>query len=581
MSNLNEPTGRTSKSILLKTATPDFLEFVGNGKRYAIPPYQRDYSWGEEHWDDLWNDILALRDESESRHYMGALVVQAKTDRDFLVIDGQQRLATLSIVALVVIDKLKNLAESNVDSEKNLERSKGLRNRYIGEKDPASLIESSKLTMNATDDGFYQDYLVQLRRPQNPRGLPKSNRLMWDCFQWFSKRIDGIPELKSSGDQLAHLLNEVIARRLLFILITVDDDLNAYTVLETLNARGLELSATDLLKNYLFSRIRVQADLDVLQRRWLTLIATVTQESFPDFLRYHLLCEQSQIRSSRLFKLVRDRVTTSEQVFELMVALENRCELYAALSDPSHEYWIERPECKSLIRERLLLRSQVTMPMLFAAWEKFDAADFARILKLSNVLTFRYTTICNQNANELEPAYHRAAKQILDGKATTPRDVFLAVKSVYIEDKVFKQNFENFEVKTTGQGKKLARYILCRIESEMSGNDVDPETDSATIEHVLPENPSQSWINTIPALEWPKLTYRLGNLTLLEAKPNRTIGNDLFEDKNSAYRSSRYLLTQQIPQEGNGAWNATRVEKRQQWMAARATHLWRSDFDQQ
>lgn len=67
-------------------------------------------------------------------------------------------------------------------------------------------------------------------------------------------------------------------------------------------------------------------------------------------------------------------------------------------------------------------------------------------------------------------------------------------------------------------------------------------------EHVLPENPSQSWINTIPALEWPKLTYRLGNLTLLEAKPNRTIGNDLFEDKNSAYRSSRYLMTQQIPQ---------------------------------
>ena len=199
MSNLNEPTGRTSKSILLKTATPDFLEFVGNGKKYAIPPYQRDYSWGEEHWDDLWNDILALRDESESRHYMGALVVQAKTDRDFLVIDGQQRLATLSIVALVVIDKLKNLAESNVDSEKNLERSKGLRNRYIGEKDPASLIESSKLTMNATDDGFYQDYLVQLRRPQNPRGLPKSNRLMWDCFQWFSKRIDGMRWCRYSG----------------------------------------------------------------------------------------------------------------------------------------------------------------------------------------------------------------------------------------------------------------------------------------------------------------------------------------------------------------------------------------------
>jgi hypothetical protein len=298
---------RSGRAILLKTATPDFLEFVGNGKRYAVPAYQRDYSWDDEHWDDLWNDILALRDDPASRHYMGAVVVQAKSDREFLVIDGQQRLATLSILALVIIGKLKQLADSQVDSENNRERSAGLRSRFIGEKDPASLVESSKLTLNSTDNPFYQDYLVQLRTPRNPRGMPKSNRQMWRCFQWFSKQIDSIEEYKRNGEALAHLLNEVVARRLMFILITVDNELNAYTVFETLNARGLELSATDLLKNYLFSRVRVPNDLESLQRRWLRMIQTVSQESFPDFLRYHLLCEQPKVRSNRLFQMTRGR----------------------------------------------------------------------------------------------------------------------------------------------------------------------------------------------------------------------------------------------------------------------------------
>ena len=114
----------------------------------------------------------------------------------------------------------------------------------------------------------------------------------------------------------------------MFILITVDDELNAYTVFETLNARGLELSSTDLLKNYLFSRLKVTADLEALQRRWQALLATIRQERFPEFLRYHLLCEQPEVRTERLFKLIRDRIRTPQEVFGLMEALESRSELF-------------------------------------------------------------------------------------------------------------------------------------------------------------------------------------------------------------------------------------------------------------
>lgn len=580
MNSDSEKAARSGRAILLKTATPDFLEFVGNGKRYAVPSYQRDYSWDEEHWDDLWNDILALRDDAGSRHYMGAVVVQAKTDREFLVIDGQQRLATLSILALVIIEKLNQLSDSKIEPDSNRERSASLRNRFIGEKDPASLIESSKLTLNSTDDPFYQDYLVQLRTPRNPRGMPKSNRQMWQCFQWFSKRIDDIGEFKRNGEALAFLLNEVVARRLLFILITVDDELNAYTVFETLNARGLELSATDLLKNYLFSRVRVPNDLEALQRRWSRLIQTVSQESFPDFLRYHLLCYQPKVRSNRLFKMVREKVKSPEDVFKLMDAIESRCELYAALADPTHEYWLELPGAKSLIRERILLRSQQTMPMLFSAWEKLKPDDFVRMLKLANVLTFRFSTISNLNTNELEPVYHKAAKAMLDGSATSPRDVFDLLRGIYVEDKIFRQNFENYEIRTSGPGKKLAKYMLCRIESDLATTDLDYETDSSTIEHVLPENPSDAWTEVVPEQDWSKLIYRIGNLTLLEPGANRSVGNRLIDGKLEVFGSSRYAMTRRIAEESPEEWNASSIERRQSWMASRAVHLWKSDFDQ-
>ena len=337
-----------AKSNLLNTRTTNFLELVGNGRTYRVPAYQRDYSWEEEQWEDLLMDTLELRKNSDASHYMGALVVEAKSDRDFLIIDGQQRLATLSLFALAVIKKLLDLAEAGNDSAANRERAGGLRNRFVGEKNPASLIESSKLSLNQTDDAFYQDYLVQLRPPLNPRGLEYSNQQLWKCFQYFRKEIDKISEIKDDGEKLAELLAEAVGRQLMFILITVDDELNAYTVFETLNARGLELSTTDLLKNYLFSRVRVPSDLEALQRRWQALIATIGHPRFPEFLRYHLLCEVPKVRTQRLFKIVRDRIKSAPEVFELLDQLEGRAELFAALSDPNHGYWVDLAEAKNL-----------------------------------------------------------------------------------------------------------------------------------------------------------------------------------------------------------------------------------------
>ncbi|MEZ6115393.1 MAG: DUF262 domain-containing HNH endonuclease family protein [Pirellulaceae bacterium] len=564
------------KNILLDTQTASLLDILGNGRLYRIPPYQRDYSWQEEQWEDLWADITEVQGRPEVKHYMGTLVLEADSDRSFVIIDGQQRLATLSILALAVIQRLGQLSADNVDSSDNQERADSLRSRFIGEKNPASLTITSKIQLNETDDPFYQDYLVRLRTPANVRRLPKSNRAMWNCYCFFRSQLAN-STIANDGRALAELLNETVARQLLFIAITVDDELNAYTVFETLNARGVELSTTDLLKNFLFSRVQTQSDLKALQRRWTRLIQTVKQEKFPSFLRYHLQTELPKVRSTQLYKIVRDRIRRSDDVISLVDGLEQHAELFSALADASHEYWIDRPNAKPLIRERLLYRDQQSTPLFLAAWDKLSPQTFDRLLKLVNVITFRYTTISNLNTNELEPVYHQAANAVLSGQATSVGEIFERLKPIYVPDDRFERNYAEIEIDTSGQRKRLVRFILAKHEMDLSGNNIDFETDPATIEHILPENPTPEWDDFVSEDVFPRAVYRLGNLTLLERGLNTDIGNGLLESKTASYCRSRYQMTKSLGEEPPDQWTLDAIDTRQQQLARRAIHLWRSD----
>jgi hypothetical protein len=561
-----------TKPNLLNTRTATFLDLMGNGKIYHVPAYQRDYSWDEEQWEDLWNDILELQGNKDERHYMGALVVEGKSDREFLIIDGQQRLATLSILALAIIKYL-----SNLDIQDDQQRARVLQHRFIGEKDPVTLIYGSKLRLNETDDGFYQDYLVQLRPPENPRGLKQSNKLLWACFNWFLKKIENAPEFQSNGSVLAELLNEVIAGQLLFILITVDNELNAYMLFETLNARRLELTSTDLLKNYLFSKVNASSGRDALQRRWNSLVGTVKQERFPEFLRYHLLCELPNIKLQRLFKVVRDKVKTPKEVFDLLTALEQRAELFTAIFDTEHEYWIDTPDAKPYIREISLFKIKQMMPLIFAAWEKFTKEAFVQVLQLISVVSFRYSIISGLNPNVFDSVYPSAAKAVLDETAKKPRQVFEKLKSIYIPDEKFIQAFAGKD--TIAQRKKLVKYILCKLESHASTRDYEYQTDPGTIEHILPENASPVWEKTFPVKKQDSFIYRLGNLTLLETKKNKALGNKDYQAKCSVYKTSNYVLTKKIAVDSPNEWSPAQLENRQQALAKQAAQIWRSNFE--
>lgn len=170
--------------INFNTANMTLRQLLGNGLTYHVPLFQRDYSWTQDEWEDLWQDIQNTLGGAEPAHYMGYLVLQMQDQKRFDIIDGQQRLTTLSLLALAVLKALEDLAQRAIQPEDNRRRAEQLRNSFIGYLDPVTLVPQTKLTLNRNNDAFYRDRLVPLQQlPQ--RGLRSSEHLLRRGFEWF------------------------------------------------------------------------------------------------------------------------------------------------------------------------------------------------------------------------------------------------------------------------------------------------------------------------------------------------------------------------------------------------------------
>jgi hypothetical protein len=559
---------------LLDTSTVSMSDIIGNGKTYTVPPYQRDYSWKRDQWEDLWNDILAI-EESGNVHYMGSIVLQNMGDKRYHVIDGQQRFSTLTLIVLATIKQLQSLIDSEIEVDQNKERVSLLQKKYIGDKDPGSLTYSSKLKLNENNDSFFQSNLLVFRPPTNPRTLQDSDKLIWDAYNYFVDRIKEHFSENQSGENITNFLNKLIAERLMFIQIIVEDELSAYTVFETLNSRGVGLTVTDLLKNYLFS-ISSKVDLPHIKDKWKKIVDIIGLDTFPTFLRHYWISKHRLIRQEYLFRAVRDSVTTSPGVIELLDSLEENALLYNALSNYSDSFWGGDRELKNRIKELALFKEKQAYPILIAAYNELGIEDFKKVLKLVSVITFRYTVIGRLHTNLKEDVYNKAAIKISHKEVNNTNQIADLIKPLYTSDSDFKNDFST-KYLSTKRGKKIVRYILFKLENHLSQSDYDFEENPGTIEHILPENGNQHYLEQFPASIHETLVYRLGNYTILEDDKNRACETLPFEQKKAIYHNSRYEMTKQI---NFHEWTPNAIDRRQENLAQQATSVWRiSQFD--
>ncbi len=564
-------------SINFNTSNETLRKLLGNGLTYRIPSFQRDYSWTQTEWEDLWEDVVALfGPEPESGHYMGYLVLQSSDSKAHDVIDGQQRLTTLSIIILAGIALLQELSKKGTpDADLDRRRGEQLRNSYIGYQDPISLVAHSKLTLNRHNDRFYQTYIVPLERmPQ--RGLHASEHALRKGFEWFQKKMGDYT--KGSGEAVARLIDGIVDK-LFFTVITVTDELNAFKVFETLNARGVRLSSTDLLKNYLFSLVSREAphehELKTMEDRWARISETIGAESLPDFLRIFWNGRYRVVRRADLFKTLRSHVKNRQEAFELVRELDSSADIYAMLRQPSDEHWTK--EERKHLQELQMYSVRQPLPLLLSAYIRLSGEHrdlFGKILRAISVISFRYNVICNLQASEQESLYNQVAQDVFSEKLKTRSEIFAALKSAYPDDEMFGTHFENKELSTiNSRNKKIVRYILHAIENKENGSDLDFESDRTTIEHIAPENPEESaWDEELTAS-----VYRLGNMILLNATQNKDLGNAPYAQKRAIYEKSDYSLTRYVA-EHYDAWTSDKVKSFQKHLAKQAKSIWRIDF---
>ncbi|MEN8444990.1 MAG: HNH endonuclease family protein, partial [Cyanobacteria bacterium J06555_13] len=414
-----------------------------------------------------------------------------------------------------------------------------------------------------------------IRLPKAFRSLRKSNQLLWKAFEYFSDQLETMPSIAESGAGLSSFLTDTIARLFLFIQINVEVEIDAYVLFETLNSRGVELSSTDLLKNYLFSRFKGSTDdLNAARIEWQEITRTVGMEKFPEFLRYFLSMNRRRVRSTQLFKIIKTQVVTAEASFELLNQLNNFSRLYVALGNHNDDFWLDyKPQFKQYVRELNLFRTKQAYPALFAAYERFSERELEKLLKIVTIVSFRYTVVSRLNPNELEAQYNTLAMEISEGKVKTAKAAFNVISSIlYIEDSKFEQDFALLAIPTKRK-KGLVQYILRQLEKDRTNKDI-PE-DSFSIEHILPQEPDESWRQNFPETQIEEAIYRVGNMTPLENSLNRKIGRESYDKKRQAYEQSVYSITKDIQAED---WTMDSVVWRQERMAKRAVHIWRVNY---
>lgn len=548
------------------TSTNNFSSIIGNNRKFIVPKFQRDYSWGVEQWDDLWQDILTMIDEEED-HYMGYLVLQTNDDKSFHIIDGQQRFTTVTILILASIKCIKTFVENGVESEDNQQRIDSLLHTYIGNKDSVTLVYDNILVLNRNNDAYFRDYIVKLEELR-VRNLKVSEKLMKQCFEFFEQRLRGRYE---SGKDYARFIQTVVDR-LYFTQIVVNDEMNAFMVFETLNARGVQLSSSDLLKNYLFSLVDKNSShpsrIETLEEKWAKLTDNIKSEKLPEFLRYYWNTGHKSIRANALFKTVRKNVTTDQTVFKLVDDLYRYSDVYMALTDSNDALW-QDAEVKRCVALLNIFRLKQPFPVLMAAKLNLPDSDFKKLFKNILNLCFRYNVICDRNPNDQDGPFNMLAMLIKKEK----RVDYQLLLPIAVDDKVFENSFSDKSFPYTSRNVKIVRYILATLEKHNgSTQDVSFIDEDATIEHIMPQNAEDEW--NVDGDKQRQLVFRIGNTCLLEKKLNMAIKNSSFQEKVKEYAKSSYLDARTIA--SKNSWTENDIISRQSKMARLAVNVWKT-----
>ena len=297
--------------------------------RFKIPSFQRGYAWEKGHVSDLWRDLC---ESMERESYFLGLVILTKKDGAMEVIDGQQRLVTLTLLAKAISMKASNIGLTEIAEkiEQNFLRSMDYSTRKM----------VPQISFIDHDDNYTFKLILEgkTRAPSSYTG--RISKRMVNSFNRLRKSLDD--HVGNDGDKLLVDLFEFIDDKLSFAVFTLSDDDSAYKIFEVVNARGRNLTQADLLKNYVLSKAKNDKEKERNYKDW-TLLSeefskNSSEQNFELFIRHAMIAKYGFIRKGDLYATISGKMGPAQcpkTAREFLDILMDRRELYHQICDPS------------------------------------------------------------------------------------------------------------------------------------------------------------------------------------------------------------------------------------------------------
>jgi len=556
----------------MKATEAKLLDFLKKSPQFIIPIYQRTYSWTETECRQLWDDILRTgQDDRIHAHFVGSIVYiekglyQVSSQSPLLVIDGQQRLTTVTLI----LEALARALPEGVEPVDGFSAKK-LRNYYL--LNPLEDGERAyKLLLTQTDK---QTLLALLEQKPSPE--PCSLRLK-ENFEFFEKLI------ASLGDNLESLCKGLAKLMVVDIALSRDQD-NPQLIFESMNSTGKELSQADLIRNFVLMGLESDHQTRLYEDHWRPMELAFGQEAygqhFDGFMRHYLTVKTEEIPKVRevyeAFKGHARSPQLSEGGIDALVAdVHAFAGHYCAMAlDKESD-----PMLRTAFSDLRELKVDVAYPLLLELYHDYDAGllskeDLAQMVRWVESYVFR-RAVCAIPTNSMNKTFGNFGKAL--DKACYLESLqahFLLLPSYrrFPHDEEFRREVKQRDLYNF----RSRSYWLRRLENH--GRKERVPVDEYTIEHIMPQNPdlSAEWHKELGA-DWERVhetwLHTLGNLSLTGY--NSEYSDHPFErkrDMKGGFKESPLRLNEGLGQ--LESWNETQIQARADRLAQQANKVW-------
>lgn len=553
----------------MEAAPVNIIQYFNGSKQGIIPLFQRPYSWESRDWSTLWDDLIVqYKTADPSSHFMGAVVtVPVKSVpvgvTKHLVIDGQQRLTTLSLLLSAIRDK------ATKDSDEATAGIIGdfLVNRHYKAPDDLKLVptQADRIAYNAVV------YRKAIEDHEESRVV--------QAYRYFCKKLDG-QDLEDQPLTASQTL-QAIQQSLQVVMINLSEADDPYLIFESLNHKGKPLNQADLVRNYVLMRFdhttSAGGEQEVAYEGLWRPMESRLEGLMPEFLRHYGMTGGRNIRKGDIYmaaKLELEKLKTTAEVRSSLADMKAAAFAYQKFLYPGEE---AEPRVSKRFQSILDLDSTVFYPLLIRLYRYWESEQISvdDLLKCLDLLESFYVRrlVCGVQTNALNSITLELCLNLPPAKPEAWLQERLTHGSGSRRCPSDLEFYEALVVQRIYPRRKIARYMLIALE-ESHQHKEPVDTTSATMEHVMPQTLSEQW-KTALGSDYAEIHDRwlhtLGNLTLTGYNPE--LGNATFDEKKQKLQNTHFELSRGLLLLDH--WGPAEIEARGKKLADIAMKRWR------